>query len=98
MREALIGFADPIAYFLVGVLTIGLAVSNNGLAERVARAFLRGCRGRPRVLYVQLLAAFPLLTLLLPSATTRTGILVHVYDQALELSGVPPGAPIAARS
>jgi solute carrier family 13 (sodium-dependent dicarboxylate transporter), member 2/3/5 len=95
MREALIGFADPIAYFLIGVLTIGLAVSHSGLAERVARAFLRGCRGRPHALYVQLLAAFPLLTLLLPSATTRTGILVHVYDQALALSGVPPGAPIA---
>jgi anion transporter len=95
MREALVGFADPVAYFLIGVLTIGLAVSQSGLAERVARAFLRGSRGRPRALYVQLLAAFPLLTLLLPSATTRTGILVHVYDQALELSGVAPGAPIA---
>ena len=95
MREALVGFADPVAYFLIGVLTIGLAVSHSGLAERVARAFLRGSRGRPRALYVQLLATFPLLTLLLPSATTRTGILVHVYDQALELSGVAPGAPIA---
>src|SRR5262245_52191871 len=95
IREALVGFADPVAYFLIGVLTIGLAVSHSGLAERVARAFLRGARGRPRALYAQLLATFPLLTLLLPSATTRTGILVHVYDQALELSGVPPGAPIA---
>jgi anion transporter len=95
MREALVGFADPVAYFLIGVLTIGLAVSQSGLAERVARASLRGSRGRPRALYLQLLAAFPLLTLLLPSATTRTGILVHVYDQALELSGVAPGAPIA---
>jgi anion transporter len=95
IREALVGFADPVAYFLIGVLTIGLAVSHSGLAERVARAFLRGAGGRPRALYVQLLATFPLLTLLLPSATTRTGILVHVYDQALQLSGVPPGAPIA---
>jgi di/tricarboxylate transporter len=95
MREALVGFADPVAYFLIGVLTIGLAVSHSGLAERVARASLRGSRGRPRALYLQLLAAFPLLTLLLPSATTRTGILVHVYDQALALSGVAPGAPIA---
>ena len=95
MREALVGFADPVAYFLIGVLTLGLAVAQSGLAERVARAFLRGSRGSPRALYVQLLAAFPLLTLLLPSATTRTGILVHVYDQALELSGVPVGAPIA---
>ncbi|MGH7335227.1 MAG: SLC13 family permease [Candidatus Rokuibacteriota bacterium] len=93
--QALAGFADPVAYFLIGVLTIGLAVQRSGLAERVALLFLRGCRGRPRALYLQLLAAFPLLTLLLPSATTRTGILVHVYDQALELSGVPPGAPLA---
>jgi sodium-dependent dicarboxylate transporter 2/3/5 len=95
VSQALVGFADPVAYFLIGVLTIGLAVQRSGLAERVAHLFLRGCRGRPRALYVQLLAAFPLLTLLLPSATTRTGILVHVYDQALELSGVPPGAPLA---
>jgi hypothetical protein len=34
------------------------------------------------------------LTLLLPSATTRTGILIHVYEQALDLSGVPLGAPL----
>jgi anion transporter len=93
--QALAGFADPVAYFLIGVLTIGLAVQRSGLAERVAHLFLRGCRGQPRALYLQLLAAFPLLTLLLPSATTRTGILVHVYDQALDLSGVPPGAPLA---
>lgn len=95
LPQALTGFAEPVAYFLVGVLTIGLAVSRSGLAERVARLFLRGCRGRPRALYLQLLAGFPLLTLLLPSATTRTGILVHVYDQALALSGVAPGAPLA---
>ena len=42
-----------------------------------------------------MLLSFPLLTLLLPSATTRTGILIHVYDQALELSHVPRGAPLA---
>ena len=33
--EALAGFSDPVAYFLIGVLTIGLAVSRSGLAERV---------------------------------------------------------------
>lgn len=95
VREALAGFAEPVAYFLMGVLTIGLAVAHSGLAERVARLFVRGSRGRPRALYVQLLASFPLLTLLLPSATTRTGILVHVYDQALALGRVPRGAPLA---
>ena len=95
--ERLVGFADPVAYFLIGVLTIGLAVSRSGLAERVARFFLRRSRGSARSLYLQLLLAFPLLTFILPSATTRTGILVHVYEQALELGQVPRRAPLVAR-
>jgi anion transporter len=94
-REALSGFAEPVTYFLMGVLTMGLAVSRSGLAERVARFFLRHCGGRPKALYGQLLLAFPLLTLMLPSATTRTAILIHVYEQALDLSQVPRGAPLA---
>lgn len=92
LKEALVGFAEPVGYFLIGVLTLGLAVSRSGLAERVALFFLRQCRGSSRALYLQLLLSFPLLTLLLPSATTRTGILVHVYEQALDLSRVPRDA------
>jgi solute carrier family 13 (sodium-dependent dicarboxylate transporter), member 2/3/5 len=94
-REALAGFSDPVTYFVMGVLTIGLAVSRSGLAERVALFFLRRSRGNARSLYVQLLLAFPLLTLILPSATTRTGILVHVYEQALELAQVPRRHPLS---
>ncbi len=94
-REALTGFADPVTYFVMGVLTIGLAVSRSGLAQRVALFFLRRSRGNARSLYVQLLLAFPLLTLILPSATTRTGILVHVYEQALELAQVPRRHPLS---
>jgi anion transporter len=93
--EALAGFSEPVAYFLIGVLTIGLAVSRSGLAERVARFFLRRSRGSARSLYLQLLLAFPLLTIILPSATTRTGILVHVYEQALDLAQVPRRHPLA---
>ena len=92
---ALAGFSDPVAYFLIGVLTIGLAVSRSGLAERVAGFFLRRSKGSARSLYFQLLLAFPLLTFILPSATTRTGILVHVYEQALDLAQVPRRAPLA---
>lgn len=95
LKEALAGFAEPVAYFLIGVLTIGLAVSQSGLAERVALFFLRRCQGSARALYLQQLLSYPLLTLLLPSATTRTGILIHVYEQALELSGVARGVPLA---
>ena len=94
LGDALVGFAEPVAYFLIGVLTIGQAVSQSGLAERVALFFLRRCRGDSRALYLQLLLSFPLLTLLLPSATTRTGILIYVYEQALDLSRVPRGAPL----
>lgn len=94
-RDALAGFADPVTYFVMGVLTIGLAVSRSGLAERVALFFLHRSRGNARSLYVQLLLAFPILTLILPSATTRTGILVHVYEQALELGQVPRRHPLA---
>ncbi len=95
LREALAGFAEPVAYFLIGVLTLGLAVQRSGLAERLARFFLGRCHGRARALYLHLLLGFPLLTLVLPSATTRTGILVYVYEQALDLSRVPRGAPLA---
>ena len=94
-QGALMGFSEPVAYFLIGVLTIGLAVSRSGLAERVALFFLRRSGGNSRSLYLQLLLAFPLLTLILPSATTRTGILVHVYEQALEMAQVPRRAPLS---
>lgn len=96
LPEALVGFADPVAYFLIGVLTIGLAVQKSGLAERVARFFLHRSRGSARSLYLQLLLSFPLLTCILPSATTRTGILVHVYEQALDMAGVSRQAPLAS--
>ena len=33
---ALYGFSQPVAYFLIGILTIGMAVHRSGLAERVA--------------------------------------------------------------
>ena len=95
IREGLAGFADPIAFFLVGVLTMGAAVARSGLAERIAHQLLAHGRGRAGALYLHLLLAMPLLTLLLPSASARTGILVHVYDQALALGRVPRGAPLA---
>ena len=94
-QVALFGFAQPVAYFLIGVLTIGLAVSKCGLANRMARFFLRRCRGQRLALYTQLLLAFPALTLVLPSATTRTGILIHVYEEALALSGVRPDSHLS---
>ncbi|MCL0044104.1 anion permease [Dehalococcoidia bacterium] len=95
LETALSGFASPVAYFLIGILALGLGVRNSGLAERVAGMFIAQARGRPRLLFVQMLASFPLVTFLLPSATTRNAILIHVYDQVLERWEIPRGAPLA---
>ena len=79
-------------YFLVGVLALGVAVAKSGLAERVARHVLDRAGGRPLAMYVQLVLAMPVLTFLLPSATTRSGILVHVYEEVFGRARVPVGA------
>src|SRR5262245_64902741 len=93
-RQALQGFANPVPYFLVGVLALGVAVSKSGLAERLARHILAGADGRALRVYVQLVLAMPVLTFLLPSATTRSGILVHIYEQVFGLARVPAGAGV----
>jgi solute carrier family 13 (sodium-dependent dicarboxylate transporter), member 2/3/5 len=95
MRGALQGFASPVPYFLVAVLTMGVAVVRSGLAERLARAMLGHARGRGLAVYLHLVLAFPALTFVLPSATTRSGILIHIYDELFTLAAVPRGAPIA---
>jgi len=95
LRAALQGFASPVPYFLVGVLTMGVAVVRSGLAERLARAILERARGRSLAVYLQLVLAFPVLTFVLPSATTRSGILIHIYDEVFALAGVPRGADVA---
>jgi len=94
VREALRGFVNPVPYFLVGVLALGLAVARSGLAERIARRILTHARGRSLRVYVQLVVAMPVLTFLLPSATTRSSILVHIYEEVFALARVPAAAPI----
>jgi anion transporter len=94
VRPALAGFASPVPYFLVGVLAMGAAVQKSGLAERLARRVLAHARGRALRVYVQLVLAMPLLTFLLPSATTRSGILVHVYEEVFGLARVARGAGV----
>jgi anion transporter len=95
LRAALQGFASPVPYFLIGVLTMGAAVVRSGLAERLARTILERAGGRGLAVYVQLVLAFPVLTFVLPSATTRSGILIHIYDEVFALGRVPRGAHIA---
>ncbi len=86
---ALYGFSQPVAYFLIGILTLGMAVHRSGLAERVSIFLMRGAAGRPRLLYVQMLFSFAALTFTLPSASTRGAILVHIYEQVMERWDIP---------
>ena len=83
IQAALYGFSQPVPYFLIGVLTLGLGVQQSGLANRMAGYLIRLARGSPRALYVQMLVSFAVLTFALPSATTRGAILVHVYEQVM---------------
>ena len=87
----LYGFSQPVAYFLIGILTLGLAVQQSGLAERMARFLIRGAAGKPRFLYIQMLFSFAALTFALPSASTRGAIMVHVYEQVLAQWNVSQG-------
>ena len=87
--EALFGFSQPVAYFLMGILTLGLAVQKSGLAERMAIFLIRGAAGSPRLLYVQMLFSFAALTFALPSASTRGAIMVHVYERVLAHWNIP---------
>ncbi len=90
--EAFVGFASPVVFFLVGALALGLAVERTGLAARAARRLLTGSRGDPTRLYVQMVAGFAPLALLLPSAITRNAILVPAYRDALAAMGAGPRA------
>jgi anion transporter len=94
LRDALRGFLNPVPYFLIGVLAMGLAVARSGLAERIGRRILTRARGRGGRLYAQLVLAMPVLTVLLPSATTRSSILVHIYEEVFTLARTPAEAPV----
>ena len=84
LQAGLYGFSQPVPYFLLGVLTLGLGVQQSGLANRMAGYLIRLAKGSPRALYVQMLVSFAALTFALPSASTRGAILVHVYEEVME--------------
>ena len=90
---SLYGFSQPVVYFLLGILTLGLAVRRSGLAERMAIYLIRGAGGSPAMLYVQMLFSFAALTFALPSASTRGAIMVHVYERVMERWSIPRSHP-----
>jgi len=82
------GFAGEVTFFLIGAVAIGAAVEGSGLAARAAGFFSRSARGKPARLYVQMIAGFPVLALLIPSAITRNAVLIPAYRDALGAMGL----------
>ena len=91
--RALYGFSQPVSYFYLGIMSMGLAVHRSGLAERVAVYLIRLAAESPSRIYVQMLVSFAALTFALPSASTRGAILVHIYEQVLSRWQVSVGDP-----
>ncbi|MQF82607.1 hypothetical protein FIM02_00380 [SAR202 cluster bacterium AD-802-E10_MRT_200m] len=81
---AVSGFGSPVAYFLIGILGLGIGVTKSGLAERVASMLIGWAKGNPTLLFIQMLVSFIPITVILPSATTRNAIQIPVYDRILE--------------
>ncbi|WP_072386519.1 SLC13 family permease [Hyphomicrobium sp. CS1BSMeth3] len=82
------GFAGEVVFFLIGAVGLGAAVESSGLAARAARFLSRSARGSPARLYVQMIAGFPVLALLIPSAITRNAVLIPAYRDALGAMGL----------
>ena len=94
IQAALYGFSQPVPYFLIGVLTLGLGVQQSGLATRMAGYLVRLAKGSPIALYTQMLVSFAALTFALPSASTRGAILVHVYEDVMGRWNIGRGHPL----
>lgn len=89
------GFASPVAYFLIGILALGMGVSKSGLAERMASRLTAWANRSPRLLFWQMTISFVPMTLLLPSATTRNAVQFPVYQRVLDRWGIAHTHPFA---
>lgn len=83
MPDVASGFAGEVVLFLIGAVGLGAAVESSGLAARAARCLSRSALGSPARLYFQMIAGFPILALLIPSAITRNAVLIPAYREAL---------------
>ncbi|MBI3089349.1 MAG: anion permease [Candidatus Tectomicrobia bacterium] len=90
------GFASPVVAFLLGIFGIAHAVVSTGLARRFSRLLLRRARGGVVRLYVQQLFLFCGGAYVVPSAITRSSIMIPVYRDVLRRlrsgSGGEPGS------
>ncbi|MHB1134787.1 MAG: SLC13 family permease [Chloroflexota bacterium] len=90
LQQALVGFASPVLFFLLGSFALGIAAEQTGLSERLARWLLARSRGSGRRLLRDLLISLPLQAILVPSAMSRNTVLVPIYARVLARLGHPP--------
>jgi solute carrier family 13 (sodium-dependent dicarboxylate transporter), member 2/3/5 len=94
MRSALAGFETPAPFFMLGALTLGTATVKTGLAQRFARLLVRGARGSGRRLYIQMVAMMPPMAILVPSALTRSAMLIPAYEEIFRTHRIERGHPL----
>lgn len=86
------GFAGGAVWLLFGGIIIGLAVSDSGLGQRIARTALRGLtRSYSRAVW-GLMAACLLLALLMPASIGRIVILMPIALALADHMGFVPGS------
>jgi anion transporter len=90
VEDALVGFASPALYFLLGSAALGIAAERTGLADRLGAWLLARSRGSGWRLLGELLLSMPLQALLIPSAISRNAVLAPIYGRVLARLGRPP--------
>lgn len=91
LKTALAGFENPAPYFLLCALALGSATVKTGLARRLAQMLVRGARGSSRRLYSQMVAMMPPMAVLVPSALTRTAMLIPTYESVFQTHQIERG-------
>lgn len=91
IRSALVGFESPAPFFLLGALALGTATVKTGLAERFARFLVRGARGSGKRLYGQMVGMMPAMAIIVPSALTRSVMLIPAYEEVFRIHRIERG-------
>ena len=75
-----IGVTSIAVVVMLGSLALGTATVRTGLAQRFARLLVRGARGSGDRLYGQMVAMMPAMAIVVPSALTRSAMLIPAYE------------------
>ena len=90
--EAVSGFTSPVVAFLFGIFGIAYSVAATELPRRFSLFLLRISRRGPRRLFIHQLLIFCGGAYVVPSAITRSSIMIPVYRHVLGDLDQPPGS------